>query len=257
MENLATSLLTNEELAACATRLLPPLADLFAGETFLAEVRRAASSDLASIHAAGTRELKNKLTDPVRDADAVRDQAFASLRDFVNAWADNLIATPEQRAAGERLRGIFVKHGISLHRRGYTVQTGLLEALFVELSSKVSQADLALVNLIPLHQQLVQAQTAFEALWKKKAGSAGAVELPRVKEHLPNLKRRLNLLLEAAEEWSRLNPAPDQAKLLAELDGLVQEMMTSVLARQTRAKKQATRGPKPTDSKGDTESSRS
>jgi len=257
MENLATSLLTNEELAACATRLLPPLEDLFAGEPFLASVGKAAASDLASIQAAGTRELKNKLTDPVRDADAVRDQAFTSLRDFANAWAENQIATPEQRAAGERLRALFVKHGISLHRKGYTMQTGLLEALFVELSSKVSQADLALINLTPLLQQLERAHKAFEALWKKKAGSAGAVELPRVKEHLPNLKRRLNLLLEAAEEWSRLSPPAEKAKLLAELEGLIQEMMTPVLARQTRAKKQATRGAKPTDSKGDAESSRS
>jgi len=255
MENLATSLLTNQELDASSTRLLPVLGKLFAQEPFLASVAKVATSDLAKIQAAGTRELGNKLTDPVREADEARDKAFLSLRDFVSAWAENDSATPEQRAAGERLRAFFVKHGVSLHRTGYTVETSLLTALFLDLSSDRSQADLALIGLPPLHEKLVTAQDGFEKLWKEKAGSAGAVELPRVKEHLPNLKRRLNLLLDSAEEWSQLNPPAATAKLLAELDGLIRETMTPVLARQTKSKKRAARSPKSGATKDGTESS--
>ena len=55
MENLATSLLTNDELIAVADRILPPVDPIVAAEPLSLKVTAAAAVDVRAINLADTR----------------------------------------------------------------------------------------------------------------------------------------------------------------------------------------------------------
>jgi hypothetical protein len=217
------------------------MGQIFAGEPMLLAIHAAAKADVESINLGASREAGSKLTDPIRQADAARDEAFTSLRDFAGLWATSPVATPEQKAAGHRVRGVFTRHGNSLHRMGYTAQTGALQKLFTELSSEGSKADLALLGLVPLHEKLVKAQKEFERIWGQRSEEATEKDLPLISKHLPALRRRVSVLLSVIDEVDKLGPSPEVAALIAKLDAITTEVMTPVQARQTREKKKATK----------------
>jgi len=55
--------------------------------TFLANIAAAAEADRASILLATSRQANSNFTDSLKEADAARDAAFSSLRDFFATWA--------------------------------------------------------------------------------------------------------------------------------------------------------------------------
>jgi hypothetical protein len=245
METFSTTLLTNEELVASAVQILPVIDDLFAGDPVLSAIGAAAAANVKGLNLAATREPGHESTKAIEEADELRDNAFTTLRDFAGVWASNRSCPAPKREAGQRLRALFAKHGNSLHRKGYTKQTGAMQPLLADLASSTSQADLATLELLGYHADLVNAEAAFEKLWEGRAGEANKPGLPVVTDHLPALKRRLNLLLAVADEWSRIEAPSTAAPLYAKLDGLIQATMTPALSRDTRDKHASAPAPKP------------
>ena len=245
METFSTTLLTNEELVASAGQILPVIDHLFAGDSVLLAIGAATVANVNGLNLAATREPGSEVTGEIEAADELRDNAFTTLRDFTGVWANNRHAPAPKREAGQRLRAIFAKHGNSIHRKGYTKQTGAMQPLLTDLASETSLADMATLDLLTYHTDLVKAQAAFEKVWEGKSDDSGKAQLPTLGDHLPALKRRLNLLLAVADEWSRIDPPASTAPLFAKLDGLIAATMTPVHARGTREKKAAAKSAKP------------
>ncbi len=239
MDTLITSHLANEELTAAAERVLPVLERLFDGNPVLQSIAQASGVDKAGIHQAAGRELGSELTDPIRLADEARENAFTTLRDFVGVWAKNGAASAAQREAGGRLRAVFGKHGNTLHRTGYMVETGLLGALLVDLGSDSSRQDLEALGLTASCQRLAAAQAEFERIWDQKSAPSAGAEVPALRERVPALKRRLNLLVDVAAEMERLNPSTETSGLLTKLNEIIKDLTAPVQARQTREAKDA------------------
>ncbi len=234
METLHTTFLTTDELVAASDQLLPVLRETLVGNPLLLAVAAEAAADVNAINLAATREQGNKLTDPIKAADGARDNAFRTLRDFANVWAHNETAAEANRTAGNRLSAIFSKHGNSLHRLGYNKQSGALEGLFADLASAQSQADLKQLNLNSFHAELIAAQDAFEAVWAQRSNPSTQDTLPLLGEHVTPLKRRLSFLLEAVEQWQRLGLPETTEPSVTKLNVIITDLMTPVLARQTR-----------------------
>ncbi len=239
MDTLMTSHLANEELTAAAERILPVLGGLYGGDPVLLAIVKASEGDVAWIHQAAGRELGSDLTDPIQLADETRDNAFTTLRDFAGIWAKNGAANAAQREAGGRLRAVFAKHGNSLHRTGYTVESGLMGALLADLGSESSRRDLETLGLTASCQRLVAAQAEFERLWGQKFARPAEAGAPPLRESVPALKRRLNLLVDVAAEVERLNPSTETSELLAKLNEIIKDLTAPVQARQTREAKEA------------------
>jgi len=208
METFSTTLLTNEELGRFGG------AD-FAGYRSAFQRRSGAVGhwsryrrECEGIESGRDPGAGSAVTSEIEAADELRDNAFTTLRDFTGVWADNRHAPAPKREAGQRLRAIFAKHGNTIHRKGYTKQTGAMQPLLTDLASETSLADLATLDLLTYHTDLVQAQAAFEKLWAGKSDESGKAQIPTLGDHLPALKRRLNLLLAVADEWSRIDPRP-------------------------------------------------
>lgn len=239
MQTLHTNLLTNEELTTACARLMPLFTPLFTGNPLLIAIATAAEKDSAAMIQAASRQTASGFTAALKEGDSLRDTAFVSLRDLAGTWVTNPIATPEQRAAGARLVEIIGRHGNTLQRLGYTQESGKLKALLAELHGTAPTADLTLLGLLPLFNQLLTAQTAFEEIMADKAAAEGDQPLPTVAEHRPALMRRLNLLLAALEEWQDVAPTPALTAAIGQIDEVILQIATPALARRTRNQPEA------------------
>lgn len=245
MQPLRTSLLSTEELATASARLSPVWMPLLAGHPALLAISAAADVNRAAIIAAAGRQASSDFTEPLREADALRDAAFTTLRDFSAAWGRNPTATPGQRAAGSRLEDVIARHGNSLHSLGYTRQSGKMAELIAELRTAAPTADLTLLGLVPLFAQMAAAQDGFESLIADKAAAEGGLELPTIAGNRPDLERRVNLLLAALAEWQEVAPFPALDAAIAEMDEIIVQIAAPALARRTLAQQESQPAPAP------------
>ena len=236
---LHTTLLNNEELAVTLTRLAGIWNPLLATQPLLVKLSEAAESDCAAIVLAASRKSTSDFTDPL-DGDAMRDAAFTALRDFTGSWMKNPIATEEQLTAAARLQEVFDRHGNTLHRLGYTRQSGKMDALLVDLGTPASTADLLALSLTPIFERMAQAHADFEAIAADKAATESGETLPTITEHRPLLERRMNLILANLAEWLELDATPALTEAAGRMDEVIVQVMTPVLARRTKAKNTAT-----------------
>ncbi|MGL4400954.1 MAG: DUF6261 family protein [Luteolibacter sp.] len=238
MQSLHTSLLTTEELTIASARLLPLINPLLTGQSILVAIATAAETNRAAIVKAASRQAASDFTDPLKESDATRDAAFTALRDFSGTWAKNPSATPEQRAAGARLVQIFALHGNTLHRLGYTRQSGKMTALIADLNATGPAADFTTLDLLPLFTQMTAAHAAFEGIVADKAATEGGNSLPTLAEHRPELERQLNLLLSTIDEWHDLSPSPASTAAIGKIDEVIVQIATPALARRTRSQEE-------------------
>jgi hypothetical protein len=240
MNQLHTSLLATEELTVATARLLPLITPLIAGQPIPEAIALSAEKHRAAIVLAASRQLGSNFTESLLNLDATRDAAFTALRDFANTYAKHPIATPELRAAAARLVQTIAHHGNTLHRLGYTRQSGKLNALIADLTTIDSTADLTTLDLLPLFTNLTTAQSDFENLVAEKAAVEGGIELPTTYTHRPELERQLNLLLDMIEEWHDLVPTPATTAAIAKMDEIITTISTPALARRSKAKSDPT-----------------
>lgn len=235
MQDLATTLLTTQELTGSAQRLLPVMESVLADQPLLEKVRTAALQNAKAIDLSMTRKRGSEYTEALQKADESRDAAFVALRNFAASWGRNPVASPEQQAAGKRLEAAISKHGNTLYDLGYLRQTGALQGLFADLDQDPSQADLTLLGLTPLYAGLQSAQEKFETLTSDKTDEEALENLPLIRVQAPQLRRRLNLLLANFAEWETLEPSEAVQATTAKLDEIIIEVMGPVRARRTRS----------------------
>jgi hypothetical protein len=245
MQTLYTSLLTIEELSAAGARLLPIITPLIAGNPLLIAIATAAQDHHSAIVLASSRQASSNYTGPLKEADATRDAAFSSLRDYCATGMKDPIATPERRAAAARLVQIIALHGNTLHHLGYNRQSGKMTALIADLGKASATADLTALNLLPLFNQLSAAQSAFEEIVAEKTAVEGGETLPTFAEHRPELERQLNLLLAAIEEWHDLAPSPASTAAVGQMDEIIVQIATPALTRRTKSEPTPTLPPAP------------
>jgi hypothetical protein len=245
MQTSYTTLLTTGELTTVFTRLDPIWTPLIAGQTVLESIAIAAGKNRDAIVKAASRHSSSDFTDPLKDGDNARDAAFTTLREFVATWAKNPTATPDQRAAGARLVEIIARHGNTLHRLGYTRQSGKMDDLIAELRNPAPAADIALLALKPLFDQMAAAHDSFEDIMADKAATEGGEDLPTIAENRPELVRRINLLLATLAEWQELAPTPALNEAIAKMDEVIVQIAAPALARRTKAQPEPAPTPAP------------
>ncbi len=100
----------------------------------------------------------------------------------------------------------------ALVKHGYTRQTGHLTFLIADLKKPQPTADLAAISQTAPFANMVQAQTAFEALTTDRAATEDGQTLPTLSEHRPQLERRINLILNNLAEWQAPASTPALAR---------------------------------------------
>ena len=235
MQALYSTLLTTEELTTAAARLSPLWTPLFTGQPLLLAIAAAVETHRDAIVRAASRKAASDFTDPLADGDVSRDAAFTTLRDFSATWAKNPMATAEQRVAGARLQQIFFRHGNTLHRFGYTRQSGKMAELTTELRAAGPTADFTALGLLPLFTQMAAAHEAFEDLLADKAAAEGGESLPFIADHRPELERLVNLLLSNLAAWQELAPTPALEEAIGKIDEVIVQIATPALSRRTKA----------------------
>jgi hypothetical protein len=242
---LHTTLLNHEELATACLRLSAIYNPLLATEPLLTKISAAAESRRDAIIQAIARKSTSDFTDPLKQKDLLRDAAFTALRDFIGSWTKSPLATAGQQSAAVRLQEIFDRHGNTIHRLGYNRQSGQMDSLIKDLQTAAATADIAALSLTPLFEQMVQAQSDFEALMADKAAAESGASVPTISENRPALEHHLNLILASLNTWLELDPNPELTEAAGRLDEVIVQIMTPALARRTKSTPAAPADPVP------------
>lgn len=243
MTELLTSILTDAETIAAATRIVPVVDPLLANDQLLRKVSAAAASSASDLGTATANAAADK-TDPFtalfKQRDENRDNAFTAARDFAGAFT-NLPAGP-QRDAGDLLISIFRKHGYSLHREGYTAQTGKAQGLIAEMDGAEPTAAWATIAGTAFYQGIKDTQAAFEELVEQRTEARkGETPAPTVKESRRGLTVSLNYLLDGVALWEELDngETPELAGAIESLDQIIEDIMGPALARRSKESSEA------------------
>ena len=118
-----------------------------------------------------------------------------------------------------------------------------MSELIAELYTPGPTADLTLLGLLPLFEQMAKAQDAFEGIIADKAAAEGGIDLPTDTESRTELDRRLNLLLATLEEWQEVAPTPELEAAIAEMDEIIVQIAAPALAHRTLSKQEPTPAP--------------
>ena len=240
MKPLLASLLTTGELTTAAERLHPVFVLALAGQPLLLQILAAAEQHRSALVLSATRKDGSDFTDPLRLADAARDAAFISLRNFATTWSTTPTASAGMSAAAARLVQIFTHHGNTLYTLGYAQETAKINELITDLRSPAATADLTTLSLTALFAELVSKQQEFEILMADKIATESGQNLPTINQHRPQLERYLNLLLAAIEAAAEIQPSAALSKWIDEINDIITVITTPALARRTRQEHEVT-----------------
>jgi hypothetical protein len=116
------------------------------------------------------RESKNPYTKVLYQKDSLRDEAFLSLRTYVEACSHrNIDGWP---AATQKILETIRKHGWSAFHLGYKAETAALSNLVSELKNKCN-AELTLIKASELIGELEAAQKSFETSMQENIKNGG------------------------------------------------------------------------------------
>ncbi|MCA9214863.1 MAG: hypothetical protein KDB27_17450 [Planctomycetales bacterium] len=242
IKNLQTSYLQNTELTVVAQRLLDVVTEALPTEPSIQNAAEAVRLDIQQVNAALNRLSASEYTAQLAERDEVRDQAFIALRDFAKAYSSRPVA--DLSAAGTRIYELFVNHGLTAYRSGYTDQSAEMILLIEQLSEPEAQQALDTIGAGAWFEELRDAQSSFEQVMKAKAQAKSDDDTPAVREARSDLIRNVDTLLGTIDVLKKLEDRSEAKTNLETLDDLiiaVNEIITDVtgVARARRTREEA------------------
>lgn len=123
----------------------------------------------ADYDAVYAKQIYSGKGDEVARADKERDTSFSNLKAFLNGYR-KLSSVANQQSA-EDLYQIFKLFGLELYKLSYSSQTAQMKKLIEELEKPDNTQKLKDLKLTIAFDEMIDKQTAFEALFAEQAGA--------------------------------------------------------------------------------------
>ena len=178
------------------------------------------------------RESKNSATPILRNLDEIRDEGFLAFRFCTEAWSHR--ANVEKREAALKILSVIRRYDWSAHALGDKTETAALANLMNDLRNNYA-AEMTLLNLSEWFGEMEAAQVAYEKGVAENAANA-PTDLPTLTITRPDLIKALKNLFSLI---SLLEPSmPEFTPLIATINNLITQSLTSAKAAATRAANQ-------------------
>lgn len=136
----------------------------------------------------------SRFTEKLKECDAIRGDAFISLREYIYS-ASRRRKKKEIRDAALKISPYFKKHGNTLYKLGYSDLTGKMNQFQADLETPELQAAIDAAKARELYEEMVEAQQQFEQLYQVKITREKPDEKLKRTNLLPALKFHLILLI--------------------------------------------------------------
>ncbi|MEI6754061.1 MAG: DUF6261 family protein [Paludibacter sp.] len=191
-----------------------------------------AKTRLATFQSAMERESKNPLIITQSEQDSVRIDAFMTFRNAAES------ATTRRKegvsAAGIEIVATIRKHTWTIQTLGQKARTAVLNNIISEIKTKHA-AQLILIGGTELMEELEQAQHDYETASTQVVESASENNEPTVGESRPELIAALKALFQIISLQEIAAPSADVIALIAALNELIINSLSTVKASGTRA----------------------
>ena len=205
-------------------------------EPFLSQLK-AAQADFAQVF---LRSTSDPFTPLLEKADEERDNAFLALRYYLESCT---YQTKEGWSeAAEKLMSIVRKHGYSVHRKRFKVESTALNALVSEMEAHSTELTTLLAK--ELVDTLKAKQDAFENLVKERSMTASD-ENATTKKLRPDLITAIRNLFSITNLHAQTSANNNYMSLANSLNELITETMS--VARAARTRSSSTSEPSPVE----------
>ena len=232
ISSLNYALFPSKELFTFGKNVLTLVETKKSGITVLSPFVDNAQTKLSAFQGALERESKNPLVKTQSEQDKVRIDAFMTFRNAAES------ATTRRKegvpAAAADIVATIRKHTWTIQSLGQKARTAVLNNIISEIKSKHA-AQLALIGAEELLEELEQAQKDYETASKKVVESASANNEPTVAESRPELVAAVKALFQIISLQEISAPSADVTALIASLNELIINSLSTVKATGTRA----------------------
>lgn len=183
-----------------------------------------------------SKAFENNIADPFTvlkaEKDDERDEAYLAFRTYIEACSHRLDETIRRHA--DTILRVIKKHGWSVWSKGYKHQTAVHSTMFADIRNNYKDSIDALQAGI-WQEDAEQTQRNFEEV---TSDSFKQPEGPSLSELRPALIKSLRSLLNMTQLILESDPTDENQKLVAEINELIGNTMTSVKASNTRKNSQ-------------------
>lgn len=169
----------------------------------------------------------------IADGDTERDNGFLSFRNYIEACCT--FSDPEWAKAGEVLIKIIKSHGYTLYKKGYDIQTSIMNSLITELTENPEALQaLETVNGKFWLNPMIKAHENFKSLVAKRNES----EAQKSDISALELHKALHLSYENLAQYidvmSKMDTTGNYENLIRRLNEVTEDVLTKEKARATR-----------------------
>jgi hypothetical protein len=220
------------EIAAVAARLLLILETIIQDNRFLRGLCEIMSTHLNAVQEVFGESAKNLLTEPLAQADAMRDGIHGRISKYLRGARFHFDEAKAKAACN--LYRLFKNHGLGLSYDSYAVQSTKLSALFSDLDLEGAKNDIDTLDLSETFRELREAEANFTKLYAQKVeAEAEAKETGPVGELINPLKQDLYYVLTMLEIMERVKPDA-YTDAINNVNELITEMGAKARARNNR-----------------------
>ncbi len=179
-----------------------------------------------------SKAFENNGADPYTalkaEKDDERDETYLAFRTYIEACSHRL--DDNSRRHADTILRVIKKHGWSAWSKGYKRQTAVHSTMFADIRNNYTDSIDALQASMWL-EEAEQTQRNFEAVTQE---SIKQPEGPSLSELRPDLIKSLRSLLNMTQLILESDPTDENEKLVADINELIGNTMTSVKATNTR-----------------------
>ena len=225
LEKLHTSLLTPSELIVSGNRLASTIEDAALGEDFIERIVQLVKYDINKLESVLHDDLVDNATEDLVHKDALRDDAFTAMRDFVKACASR--KDSEIAGAGKYLVMLFQKHGWALHHESYVRESSKLALLFDDLSQPEAMSAMKKLGATSWFEELKLAEKEFEKTYQETQSPEVRMNYTRFGKVRGTLSKHLQTLLDCVGVISDTKSTESVKVVITKLNEIISEVVNS------------------------------
>ncbi len=229
IEKLHTSLLTPSELSVVGSRLSRCIEEAALGEDFIERIIQLVKADINKLELVLTEDLADNSTEELARMDAVRDDAFTAMRDFVKACANR--QDEKMSTAGKFLVMLFQKQGWALHHESYVKESSKLALLFDDLSQPEATKAMETIGAVSWFEELKAAEKEFEKGYEANYSSEVRMNYTRFGKVRNTLSKHLITLLDCVQITSETRNSEDVKLTISKINEIIAEATQAAKSR--------------------------
>lgn len=237
VKELSLSLLKHAEVANVAKEVCSTFDTVTDAEPFIVRMCNEVKGYITKLENRTGQSIKNMLVEPLAEADEERDRVHRGIVNFV----DGARYHPDDENladAGVVIYNVLQSHNLRLYKESYTVESHLLDALFVDIDKPEYAPAIETLKLRSSIDKLKDSQKKFAQLHIDKSKVSSELTLAQISEYVNPIRKVLSQILDALDSAERHEPAKYGA-VVAHINDLITTYNVQGRSRKTRKQNEA------------------